>query len=168
MSAVDQGLAAAFALLMCASAGAAGDTASRDAAFREIYKELVEINTTNLVGDTVIAAQAMAARLRAGGLPGADIQVFSFRPAQRQFGRAAARHGFAQTDPPYCAYRCRVEAKREDWAFDPFKLHEVDGFFRGRGTVDDKAMAAAFVANLIEFVERVQARARHHRRAYGR
>jgi acetylornithine deacetylase/succinyl-diaminopimelate desuccinylase-like protein len=44
-----------------------------------------------------------------------------------------------------------VEAKREDWAFDPFKLQEVDGYFRGRGTVDDKAMAASFVANLIEY-----------------
>ena len=45
-----------------------------------------------------------------------------------------------------------VEARREDWSFDPFKLQEVDGFYRGRGTVDDKAMAAIFVANLIRYL----------------
>ena len=46
-----------------------------------------------------------------------------------------------------------VEAKREDWDFDPFKLQEADGSFRGRGVIDDKAMAAIFVANLIEYVK---------------
>ena len=56
-----------------------------------------------------------------------------------------------------------VEARREDWDFDPFKLQEADGYFRGRGAIDDKAMAAMFVANLIDYAQgRLQARPRHH------
>ena len=46
-----------------------------------------------------------------------------------------------------------VEARRADWDFDPFKLSEIDGYFRGRGVIDDKAMAAIFVANMIRYVE---------------
>ncbi len=44
-----------------------------------------------------------------------------------------------------------VEARREDWSIDPFKLIEQDGYYYGRGTGDDKFMAAAFVANLIRY-----------------
>jgi acetylornithine deacetylase/succinyl-diaminopimelate desuccinylase-like protein len=116
----------ALVLLLGAVSVASADDTVRNAAFRDIYKELVEINTTDSVGDTLIAAQAMAARLRGTGARKPILLV---------------------------AHIDVVEAKREDWAFDPFKLQEVDGFFRGRGAVDDKAMAAAVVANLIEFVK---------------
>ena len=44
-----------------------------------------------------------------------------------------------------------VEAKREDWSTDPFKLVEMDGYYQARGTADDKFMAAAFVANFIRY-----------------
>jgi acetylornithine deacetylase/succinyl-diaminopimelate desuccinylase-like protein len=139
-------------LSLLATVAAGADTVSRNAAFRDVYKELVEINTTDSVGDTLIAAQAMAVRLRAGGLPDADIHVLSSGP--RKGNLVARLRGTGARKPILLiAHIDVVEAKREDWAFDPFKLQEVDGFFRGRGAVDDKAMAAAFVANLIEFVK---------------
>jgi len=144
-------LVAGIALLLFADAAHA-DQAARNAAFRDIYRELVEINTTDSVGDTLVAAQAMAARLRSGGMPEADIHVLSSGP--RKGNLVARLRGSGARKPILLiAHIDVVEAKREDWAFDPFKLQEVGGIFRGRGAIDDKAMAASFVANLIEFVK---------------
>lgn len=140
------------ALLVAAATAHAQDAPSpRLAAFREIYKELVEINTTDSVGDTVRAAEAMAARLRAGGLPGADVQVLSSGPRK---GNLVARLRGTGARPPILllAHIDVVEAKREDWTSDPFVLQEVGGVFRARGAADNKAMAASFVTNLIEYV----------------
>ena len=142
--------AAAISFLLIAPTVAQEQLSPRLQAFRDIYKELVEINTTDSAGDTVQAAQAMAARLRNAGFPEADIQVLSSGP--RKGNMVARLRGTGARKPILLiAHIDVVEAKREDWAFDPFKLQEVDGFFRGRGTADDKAMAAAFVANLIEY-----------------
>jgi acetylornithine deacetylase/succinyl-diaminopimelate desuccinylase-like protein len=124
----------------------------RQQAFRQIYQELVEINTTDSVGDTIKAAEAMAARLKASGFPAADIQVISSGP--RKGNMVARLRGTGVRRPILLiAHLDVVEAKREDWKFDPFKLQEVDGFFRARGSIDDKAMASIFVANLIEYVK---------------
>jgi acetylornithine deacetylase/succinyl-diaminopimelate desuccinylase-like protein len=121
-------------------------------AFLEIYRELVEINTTDSVGDTVRAAEAMAARLRAGGIPEQDIRVLSSGP--RKGNLVARLRGTGARRPLLLlAHLDVVEAKREDWDFDPFKLQEVDGYFRGRGVIDDKAMAAIFVANMISYAK---------------
>jgi acetylornithine deacetylase/succinyl-diaminopimelate desuccinylase-like protein len=121
-------------------------------AFLDIYRELVEINTTDSVGDTVRAAQAMAARLRDGGFAAPDVQVLSSGPRK---GNLVARLPGSGARRPLLllAHLDVVEAKREDWDFDPFKLQQVDGYFRGRGTIDDKAMAAIFVANMIRYVQ---------------
>jgi len=93
---------------------------------RDIHKELVEINTVTATGDTAKAAEAMAARLRGTG---------------------------ARKPILLLAHLDVVEARREDWSVDPFKLIEKDGYFYGRGTADDKFMAAAFVANLIRYMQ---------------
>ena len=117
---------------------------------REIYKELVEINTVTATGDTAKAAEAMAARLRSAGFPAADVQVF--KPAPRKGNLVARMRGTGAKKPILLvAHIDVVEAKREDWSMDPFKLQEKDGYFYGRGTSDDKFMAAAFVANLIRY-----------------
>jgi acetylornithine deacetylase/succinyl-diaminopimelate desuccinylase-like protein len=137
-----------------AAAGAAAtqEPTSRQRAFRQIYQELVEINTTDSVGDSLRAAEAMAARLKAGGLPATDVQVISTGP--RKGNLVARLRGTGARRPILLiAHLDVVEAKREDWDFDPFKLEEVNGYFRGRGSIDDKAMAAIFVANLIEYVK---------------
>jgi acetylornithine deacetylase/succinyl-diaminopimelate desuccinylase-like protein len=131
---------------------AAQEPTPRQEAFRQIYQELVEINTTDSVGDSLQAAQAMATRLTNGGLPAADVQVISSGPRK---GNLVARLRGTGTRKPMLliAHIDVVEAKREDWDFDPFKLQEINGYFRGRGSIDDKAMASIFVANLIEYVK---------------
>ena len=117
---------------------------------REIYQELVEINTTNSVGDNTRAAEAMAKRLLAAGFPAADVQVLT--PAPRKGNLVARLRGTGARRPLLLlAHLDVVEANREDWSFDPFKLLEQDGYFYGRGTSDDKAMAASFVANMIRY-----------------
>src|SRR5438067_2981083 len=117
---------------------------------RDIYKELVEINTVTATGDTAKAAEAMAARLRAGGFAADDVRVFT--PAPRKGNLVARLRGSGAKKPILLlAHIDVVEAKREDWSMDPFKLTEKDGYFYGRGTEDDKFMAAAFVANLIRY-----------------
>jgi len=117
---------------------------------RDVYKELVEINTVTATGDTARVAEAMAARLRAAGFPAEDVRVFT--PAPRKGNLVARLRGTGGKKPiMLLAHIDVVEAKREDWSMDPFTLQEKDGYFYGRGTGDDKFMAAAFVANLIRY-----------------
>src|SRR5262245_38085698 len=141
------------ALLAAANVPALAEPRSGEQqAFVDIYRELVEINTTDSVGDSLRAAQAMAERLRAGGLPASDIRVISSRP--RKGNLVARLHGSGARRPLLLlAHLDVVEARREDWDSDPFKLQEIDGYFRGRGAIDDKAMAAIFVANMIGYVK---------------
>src|SRR5712692_5175339 len=119
---------------------------------RDIYKELIEINTTDSAGDNTRAAEAMAARMRAAGFPAADVQVLA--PAPRKGNLVARLRGSTREKPVLLlAHLDVVEAKREDWSVDPFALTEKDGYFYGRGTSDDKAMAAIWIANLIRYRE---------------
>jgi acetylornithine deacetylase/succinyl-diaminopimelate desuccinylase-like protein len=120
---------------------------------REIYKELVEINTTDTpAGNVTKAAEAVAARLRAAGFPEADIKVLG--PDPRKHNLVARLRGTGAKKPLLLlAHLDVVEAKREDWSFDPFTFLEKDGYFYGRGTSDDKGMAAQFVANIIRLKE---------------
>src|SRR6201987_3107264 len=118
----------------------------------DIYKELVEINTVTETGDTARAAEAMAARLRTAGFSESDVQVFT--PAPRKGNLVARLRGTGARKPILLlAHLDVVEARREDWSVDPFKLIEKDGYFYGRGTADDKFMAAAFGANLIRYMQ---------------
>ena len=118
--------------------------------FREIYQELVEINTTDSAGDTTQAARAMAARLKAGGYADSDMQII-VPPGGPKKGNLVARLKGSGAKKPLLllAHLDVVEAKREDWERDPFKLIEENGYFYARGASDDKAMAAAFVSNMI-------------------
>jgi len=119
-----------------------------DARAREIFKQLIEINTTDSVGNVTTAAQAVAERLKAGGFPATDIQVLG--PDPRKHNVVARYHGSGGRRPLLLlAHLDVVEAKREDWSVDPFTFLEKDGFFYGRGTSDDKAMASILTANLI-------------------
>ena len=120
---------------------------------RDIYKELIEINTTDTpAGDNTKAAEAMAARLKAAGFPDADIRVLG--PDPRKHNLVARYRGTGARRPLLLlAHLDVVQAKREDWSVDPFTFLEKDGWFYGRGTSDDKAMAAQFVADLIRLKE---------------
>jgi len=116
----------------------------------DIFKELVEINTVTETGDTLRAAEAMAARLRAAGFDGSDVKVLS--PAPRKGNLVARLRGTGARKPILLlAHLDVVPAIPADWSIDPFKFTENDGYYYGRGTGDDKYMAASFVANLIRY-----------------
>jgi acetylornithine deacetylase/succinyl-diaminopimelate desuccinylase-like protein len=122
---------------------------------REVYEELVEINTVDSVGSVTKAAEAMAARFRAAGFPAGDVQVL-VPPGKPTKGNLVVRYrgrGGANAGKPILllAHLDVVAANRADWPRDPFVLHEENGYFLGRGTADDKAMAAMFVANLLRY-----------------
>lgn len=123
------------------------------AEFRELYKELVETNTTLSSGSCTLAAERMAARLKAAGLPDDQITLFAHPDHPKEGGVVAIYPGTSKALKPVLAiaHVDVVEAKREDWTRDPFKLIEENGYFYGRGTADDKAMAAVFVDTLIRF-----------------
>ena len=115
---------------------------------RDIYQQLVEINTTESIGNMTTAAEAMATRLRAAGFPAADVQVLA--PEPRHGNLVARLHGNGSKKPLLLlAHLDVVEARREDWSTDPFKLVETGGYFYARGSGDDKAMAAIWMATLI-------------------
>ena len=137
------GILLTIVLASTSRAGAQTRTADEQE-FLDVYRELVEINTTDSVGDNTKAAEAMAARLRAAGFPAADVQVLAPHPRK---GNLVARLGGTGPGKPLLllAHIDVVEARREDWSTDPFTLLEKDGYFYGRGTSDDKAMAAIFV-----------------------
>jgi acetylornithine deacetylase/succinyl-diaminopimelate desuccinylase-like protein len=121
--------------------------------FRALYKELVETDTTLSSGSCTLAAERMAARLSAAGLPAADLHLFSAPDHPKEGGLVAVYPG---RDPKakavlMLAHLDVVEARREDWSRDPFKLVEEDGYFYARGAFDDKAMASIWVDTLARF-----------------
>jgi len=115
---------------------------------REIFKQLVEINTTDSVGNVTTAAEALATRLRDAGFPDQDVIVDG--PNARKTNLIVRLHGTSQQKPVlFLAHLDVVEARREDWTTDPFQFMEKDGYFYGRGTVDIKDGAAILVTNFI-------------------
>ncbi|MDG1232802.1 MAG: M20/M25/M40 family metallo-hydrolase [Pseudomonadales bacterium] len=114
----------------------------------EIYKELIETNTTDSAGDNTLAAEKIARWLSAAGFPQEDIFVGGKK--EKKGNLVARLHGTGANKPfILLAHLDVVEAKRSDWTMDPFTLHETDGYFYGRGTMDDKAQAAINTANMI-------------------
>lgn len=120
-------------------------------AFRDLYKELVEINTTLSVGSCTAAAEAMGTRLKAAGYPEADVKVVVADGHPKEGSLVAILKGNDAKSKPMLllAHIDVVEANRADWTRDPFKLVEENGYFFGRGTSDDKAQAAIWVDSLI-------------------
>ncbi|TFU00325.1 M20/M25/M40 family metallo-hydrolase [Polymorphobacter arshaanensis] len=120
------------------------------AQFRALYKELVETNTTHSTGSCTLAAQRMAAHLKTAGFADADLNVFVPPGFPLDGGLIATLPG---SDPKAAAiillaHLDVVEAKREDWTRDPFVLIEENGYFYGRGSIDDKSQAAIFTDSM--------------------
>src|ERR1700761_1935918 len=118
-------------------------------AAHDIFKELIEINTTDTpAGNVTTAAEAMAARFRAAGFAAEDVQVLGPLPNKKNL--VVRFHGRGTAKPIlFLAHLDVVEALRKDWSMDPFKLNEVDGFFYGRGTSDSNKGDTELVANFI-------------------
>jgi len=116
----------------------------------DIYKQFIEINSGYTTGSTTPVVEAAAARLKAAGFPDADIFIGGAIPKKANL--VVRYHGTSAQKPILLlAHTDVVEAKREDWSMDPFQFIEKDGFFYGRGTGDDKAQAAVWIANLIRY-----------------
>lgn len=123
------------------------DSADKQLA-RDIFQQLIDINTTESVGNTTAAAQAMAKRLRDAGFPAKDVVVLG--PDARHGNMVARYHGTGQHPPILMiGHLDVVEARRSDWTTDPFHFVEKDGYFYGRGTQDMKSDDAIWVADFI-------------------
>ena len=117
---------------------------------REIYKQMIEVKSGFTTGSTTPIAESVAARFRAAGFPDSDIFVGGAIPTKANV--VVRYHGTGARKPILLlAHIDVVEALREDWTVDPFVLLEKDGYFYGRGTADDKAQAAVWVATLLRF-----------------
>jgi acetylornithine deacetylase/succinyl-diaminopimelate desuccinylase-like protein len=122
------------------------------AAFRALYKELVETNTTLSAGSCTLAGQRIGAHLKAAGFSGKALTFFSAPDHPKEGGLVAILEGSSSAKPMLLlGHLDVVEAKREDWTRDPFTLIEENGYFYGRGAADMKAMDATWVDMLIRF-----------------
>ncbi len=134
-----------------APAGAQYAPSPIDTEHREIFRELVEINTSPEGGSVAPAAQAVARRLAAAGFPAADVEVIG--PNTSCVNVVATLRGRDAAARPVLvmAHLDVVPARRADWEFDPYVLREEKGWFLGRGTLDNKAGASVLVANMVRW-----------------
>ena len=155
-------LGASVAVAQAAPAWAPPDAATKELA-RGVYRQLIDINTTDSVGSVTAAAQAMRQRFLAAGFPAAD--VFLGGPNARK-ENLVVRYRGTGVQPPilFIGHLDVVEAKRSDWSVDPFQFIEKDGYYYGRGTQDMKDGDAILVAqrhdesNLKKLVESLKER----------
>ncbi len=129
--------------------GARLDDATRELS-RDIFKQLIEINTTDSAGSTTVAARAMEKRLLDAGFPAEDLNVLG--PTERKGNLVARLRGRGAGGLKPILIICHldvVEARREDWTTDPFQFLEKDGYFYGRGTQDMKDSDAILVTTFI-------------------
>jgi acetylornithine deacetylase/succinyl-diaminopimelate desuccinylase-like protein len=121
---------------------------------RSIYEEFIDIQSGFSTGSTTPVAEAAARWLKAAGFPDSDIFIGGAIPKKANLVvryHASSTGTGARKPILLLAHTDVVEAKREDWSMDPFQFIERDGFFYGRGTADDKAQAAVWIANLIRY-----------------
>jgi acetylornithine deacetylase/succinyl-diaminopimelate desuccinylase-like protein len=142
-------ISAALTLLPLATVMAAEQTPQAQQALgRELLQELIETDTTPDHGSTTAAAESLAKRFLAAGFDPADVLVLGDNPLKRNL--VVRLRGRGEREPVLLlAHLDVVEARREDWHFDPYKLTESDGYFYGRGTSDIKGGAAGLVATLL-------------------
>ena len=150
---VNKSIFALFACV-CVQAAAAAPAPQAEPAIRQlahdVFKELVEINTTDSVGNTTLAANAMQKRLLDAGFVQADMVVLG--PNARKGNLVVRYRGAAGSKLKpilIIGHTDVVEARREDWSTDPFKFVEKDGYFYGRGTQDMKVSDAIAVVDFI-------------------
>jgi acetylornithine deacetylase/succinyl-diaminopimelate desuccinylase-like protein len=144
-------LGVVLALAVAAKAGSVSPTPADVESIKlatDIFKQLVEINTTDSVGSTTIAAEAMAKRFRDAGFPAKDVVVMG--PNARKGNMVARLHGTGAHKPVLLiGHLDVVEARRSDWTTDPFQFIQKDGYYYGRGTQDMKDGDAIMMAALI-------------------
>ncbi|WP_446744340.1 M20/M25/M40 family metallo-hydrolase [Silvibacterium acidisoli] len=124
------------------------DPATRQLA-HDVFKQLIEINTTDSVGSVTEASKVIRERLLAAGFAESDLYLGG--PNDRKQNLVVTYHGSGEKKPIlFIGHLDVVEAKRSDWTTDPFQFVEKDGFYYGRGTQDMKESDAILVTMLIE------------------
>src|SRR5216683_1833202 len=138
-----------FLTLLCSDSQAQIDDATRQLS-HDIFKQLIEINTTDSVGNVSTASEAMAQRFRDAGFPESDLHLLG--PNDRKKNLVVRLHGSGKHKPVLLiGHLDVVEARREDWTTDPFQFVEKDGYYYGRGTQDMKDGDAIMTTTLIRF-----------------
>ena len=138
-----------FCLVLCSCSLAQVDDDTRQLS-HDIFKQLIEINTTDSVGNVSTAAEAMAQRFRDAGFPDRDLHILG--PNDRKKNLVVRFHGSGKHKPVLLiGHLDVVEARREDWSSDPFQFVEKDGYYYGRGTQDMKDGDAIMVTTLLRF-----------------
>jgi acetylornithine deacetylase/succinyl-diaminopimelate desuccinylase-like protein len=136
-----------LAFLLASNSWSAASTLARD-----IFRQLIEINTTDSSGGTTAAAEAMKQRFLDAGFPPEDLTIAGGDARKSNLVvRLHAAKGVSLKPVLIICHLDVVEARREDWSTDPFQFVEKDGYFYGRGTQDMKANDAVLVATLIRF-----------------
>ncbi len=150
-------LTALLATSLLGGTAAAQDGAIRadQAEFRALYKELVETNTTLSAGSCTLAAERMAARLKAAGMTDDQVKVMFTSDHPKEGSLVATYPGTSKKLKPMLllAHIDVVEANRADWTRDPFTLIEENGYFYARGAADDKSQAAIWTDTLVRFAK---------------
>ena len=143
----------ALTLVAIGTSPAAAQQSKWDSVARSLFKELVEINTTESKGSTLAAAQAMAARLKAAGFPDSDVVVL--QNAEKKGNLIARLRGRNTGKKPVLllSHIDVVEANAEDWTLPPFQFIEKDGTFFGRGVADDKDEGAIHLTVIMRMRE---------------
>jgi acetylornithine deacetylase/succinyl-diaminopimelate desuccinylase-like protein len=137
----------ALVLFLALAASAQIDDQTRQLS-HDIFKQLIEINTTDSVGNVTTASEAMAKRFRDAGFPDSDLYIGG--PNDRKKNLVVRLHGTGKQKPILLiGHEDVVEARRDDWTTDPFQFVEKDRFYYGRGTQDMKVADAILVTTLI-------------------
>jgi acetylornithine deacetylase/succinyl-diaminopimelate desuccinylase-like protein len=136
-------------ILICSYSPAQVDDTTRQLS-HDIFKQLIEINTTDSVGNVSTAAEAMAQRFRDAGFPDSDLHILG--PNDRKKNLVVRFHGSGKHKAVLLiGHLDVVEARRDDWTTDPFQFVEKDGYYYGRGTQDMKDGDAIMVTTLLRF-----------------
>ncbi len=144
-------LATALVAALAPTAASAQDRSAVQQSAREIFRELIGINTDGDSGSTTVAAQAMAQRLIAAGFPAVDVKILGPASNPKNWNLVARYRGKGKAKPILLmAHLDVVTARRSDWSIAPYELTEKDGFLYGRGTSDQKNGCALLVASLIQ------------------
>src|SRR5438067_10359764 len=109
---------------------------------RAVFKQAIEIPSVHNRGEVPRVAKLLADHFRAAGIPDADIHFMPYEalPGDQTEALIVRWRSPHATKKPMLVlgHMDVVEAKREDWKFDPFVFREEGGYFYGRGTSDMK------------------------------
>lgn len=154
MTMIKQGIALALALVSTTALAQPqpAPLSPQKAELRSIFKEMVETDTSITTGSCTLAAERVAARMKAAGFKDDQLTLFADPDHPKEGGLVAVLPGSSKTLKPLLliAHIDVVAAKRADWTRDPYQLIEEDGYFYGRGTADTKGLAAIWTDILIQ------------------